>query len=172
MRCQLRVQRPLHEPRGQLLQQIVLAKDILRIGIVLQQLVSEGCLLGVHTGHLALLVLSASSVKITSYTVICTPSLKNSRPVSGDNVPASDFFLAGTAYITRQQYPEAVAAFTRAIERAPHDALAFRNRGIVHAQLGAHQDALHDLNTAITLDPQDAVAYNHRGIVYYMVFIH
>jgi TonB family protein len=94
-------------------------------------------------------------------------ALKNSRPVSGDNAPASDFFLAGTAYITRQQYPAAVAAFTRAIERAPHDALAFRNRGIAHAQLGAHQNALHDLNTAITLDPQDAVAYNHRGMVYY-----
>ena len=94
-------------------------------------------------------------------------ALKNSRPVSGDDVPARDFFLAGTAYITRKQYPEAVAAFTRAIERAPHDALAFRNRGIAYSQMGAHQEALRDLNTSIALDPQDAVAYNYRGIVYY-----
>jgi TonB family protein len=94
-------------------------------------------------------------------------ALKNSRPAHGDDAPASDFFLAGTAYMTRQQYTEAVAAFTRAIARVPHDALAFRNRGIAYTQLGAHQDALHDLNTAIALDPQDAVAYNHRGIVYY-----
>ena len=94
-------------------------------------------------------------------------ALKNSQPAHGGDAPASDFFLAGIAYITRKQYPEAVAAFTRAIERAPRDAPAFRNRGIAYTQMGAPQDALHDLNTAIEIDPQDAVAYNHRGIVYY-----
>jgi Flp pilus assembly protein TadD len=94
-------------------------------------------------------------------------ALKKSQPVSSDDAPATDFFLAGTAYVNLKQYPEAVAASTRAIERAPQNAQAFRNRGIAYTQLGAHQQALNDLNTAIELDPQDALAYNHRGIVYY-----
>jgi TonB family protein len=93
-------------------------------------------------------------------------ALKKHQSASGDDAPATDFFLAGTAYVTLKQYPEAVAAFTRAVERAPHEALAFRNRGIAYTYLGTHQQALTDLNTAIELDPQDAVAYNHRGIVY------
>ena len=60
-----------------------------------------------------------------------------------------------------------MAAFTRAIERAPQDAASFRNRGITYTYLGEYQLALSDLNKAIELNPQDAVAHNHRGIVYY-----
>jgi TonB family protein len=81
--------------------------------------------------------------------------------------PAGDFFLAGNAYVKLQKYPEAIAAYTRAIERDPHDALAFRNRGIAALSLRDYQQALTDLNTALELDAQDAVAYNYRGIVHY-----
>jgi TonB family protein len=94
-------------------------------------------------------------------------ALKNHQPASGDDAPASDFFLAGNAYVSLKQYPEAVAAYTRAIARAPQDALAFRNRGIAHAALGAYQQALSDLDKALELAPHDAVAYNHRGIAHY-----
>jgi TonB family protein len=94
-------------------------------------------------------------------------SYKKNRPGLGESAPASDFFLAGNAYISLKKYPEAVAAFTRAIERAPQDAASFRNRGITYTYLGEYQPALSDLNKAIELNPQDAVAHNHRGIVYY-----
>src|SRR5688572_29905284 len=49
-------------------------------------------------------------------------------PGSSDDAPATDFFLAGNAYVNLKKYPEAIAAFTRAIERAPRDAPSFRNR--------------------------------------------
>lgn len=94
-------------------------------------------------------------------------ALNKPRPGNGDGAPAADFFLAGNAYVTLKKYPEAVAAFTRAIERAPHDAPSVRNRGIASTHLGAYQQALNDLDNALALDPQDAVAYNHRGIAYY-----
>jgi TonB family protein len=88
-------------------------------------------------------------------------------PGSSDDAPATDFFLAGNAYVNLKKYPEAIAAFSRAIKRAPRDAPSFRNRGITYTYLGAYQQALDDLNEALELDPQDAVAYNHRGIAHY-----
>jgi TonB family protein len=88
-------------------------------------------------------------------------------PGNSDDAPATDFFLAGNAYVNLKKYPEAIAAFTRAIKRAPQDAPSFRNRGITYTYLGAHQQALDDLNEALALDPQDVVAYNHRGITHY-----
>jgi TonB family protein len=94
-------------------------------------------------------------------------TLKKYRLENADDAPAADFFLAGNAYVNLQKYPEAVAAFTRAMERAPHDAPSVRNRGIAYTHLGAYQQALNDLNKALELDPQDAVAYNHRGIASY-----
>jgi TonB family protein len=88
-------------------------------------------------------------------------------PGSGDDAPATDFFLAGNAYVNLKKYPEAIAAFTRAIERAPRDAPSFRNRGITYTYLGAYKQGLDDLNEALALDPQDAIAHNHRGIARY-----
>jgi hypothetical protein len=37
----------------------------LRIGIIFQQFVQEGFLLGIHTGHLILLMFVRSSAKVT-----------------------------------------------------------------------------------------------------------
>jgi hypothetical protein len=71
-RRQLRFSCPLHDPLRQLFQQAVLAEDILWIGILLQQFVSQGFLFLGDTGHLILLRLSG---KITSDTVNCTPSI-------------------------------------------------------------------------------------------------
>jgi len=94
-------------------------------------------------------------------------ALKNHQPVSSDDAPASDFFLAGNAYVNLQKYPDAIAAYTRAIARAPQDALALRNRGIAYTSLGAYQQALSDFDKALELAPHDAVVYNHRGIAQY-----
>jgi TonB family protein len=94
-------------------------------------------------------------------------AFRNQPSNSGDNAPASDFFLAGNAYMSLKKYADAVSAFTRAIERAPQDALAFRNRGVASTSMGAYQQALNDLNKALELDAQDAAAYNYRGITHY-----
>jgi tetratricopeptide (TPR) repeat protein len=83
-------------------------------------------------------------------------------PVAG--APSGDFLQTGNAHFLAQRYTEAIAAYTRAIEAAPHDARAYKHRGLAHAKLGHVQQAYKDLNKAIALDPQDAVAYNQRGI--------
>jgi TonB family protein len=89
------------------------------------------------------------------------------RPGVRDDAPASDFFLAGNAYVNLKKYPEAVAAFSRALQRAPQDAVSWRHRGIAYSYLGEYTQALSDFSKALELDPQDAVAYNQRGITYY-----
>ena len=94
-------------------------------------------------------------------------TLRNRQKDSNDHAPATDFFLAGNAYVNLRKYREAVAAYTRAIAQAPQDALAFRNRGIARIALGAPQQALNDLDKSLELAPLDAVAYNHRGITHY-----
>jgi hypothetical protein len=76
---QLRVQGALHQPFRQVFESPMLPEEILRRGIIREQCVSQGFLRGVYTGHLVLLVLSALSIKITSYTVIYIPSFSSIR---------------------------------------------------------------------------------------------
>src|SRR5215475_5155392 len=78
--------------------------------------------------------------------------------------PSGDFLQTGNAHFLAQRYMEAIAAYTQAIETAPHDARAYKNRGLAYAKLGNVLQAYEDLNQAIALDPQDAIAYNQRGI--------
>src|SRR5215470_7435622 len=87
-------------------------------------------------------------------------------PAAGETAgaPSSDFLQTGNVHFLAQRYPEAIAAYTQAIETAPHDARAYKNRGLAYARLGDVQQTYEDLNKAIALDPQDAVAYNQRGI--------
>ena len=93
--------------------------------------------------------------------------LKQALAQISDDTPATDFFLAGNAYVALHKYPEAIAAYTRAIARAPHEALIVRHRGMAYTALGDYPHALADLTRALELDPQDAVAYNHRGVALY-----
>ena len=87
-------------------------------------------------------------------------------PAAGETAgaPSSDFLQTGNVHFLAQRYPEAIAAYTQAIETAPRDARAYKNRGLAYARLGDVQQAYEDLNKAIALDPQDAIAYNQRGI--------
>src|SRR5262245_47702830 len=81
-------------------------------------------------------------------------------PAAGSH--SDDFLQNGNAHFLAQQYTEAIAAYTQAIEKEPRDARAYKHRGLAHAKLGHVQQAYEDLSQAIALDPQDAVAYNHR----------
>ena len=82
----------------------------------------------------------------------------------GVGAPSGDPLQTGNAHFLAQRYTEAIAAYTQAIETAPHDARAYKHRGLAHAKLGNVQQAYEDLNKAIALDPQDAIAHNQRGI--------
>ena len=98
-------------------------------------------------------------------------ALKRERPAAqlpptagAEAAPGGDLVQTGNAHFVAQRYAEAVAAYTKAIEAAPRDSRAYKQRGMAHAKLGNGPQAYKDLSKAIELDPQDAIAYNQRGI--------
>jgi len=66
-----------------------------------------------------------------------------------------------------QNYDEACADYTRAIQLDPAHAVAHTNRGNTYVNLHRYEEALEDFNTAICLDPTDALAYRNIGTVLY-----
>ncbi|MBP6391644.1 MAG: hypothetical protein KA352_12215, partial [Flavobacteriales bacterium] len=50
------------------------------------------------------------------------------------------------------------------VERAPNNAKAYCNRGIVQSKLGAQEAAIADLSKALLLDPNLTMAYGSRAI--------
>jgi tetratricopeptide (TPR) repeat protein len=79
---------------------------------------------------------------------------------------AGDYSNRGNTYKNLGRYDEALADYTRAIERDPAYALAYNNRGVTYADLGRSEEALADYTRAIELDPADATAYSNRGVTY------
>lgn len=82
-------------------------------------------------------------------------------------VPHFGFYnFRGMVYADLQDYPAALADYTRAIELDPQYAEAYYNRGVTHAKLNDYAAARADYTNAIELDPQYAEAYNNRGTTY------
>jgi tetratricopeptide (TPR) repeat protein len=65
-----------------------------------------------------------------------------------------------------QNYNQQLIDYTLAISQNPQDAQAYKNRGIVHKDLGESEKAIADLTRAISFAPEDFQTYNNRGIVY------
>jgi lipoprotein NlpI/Leu/Phe-tRNA-protein transferase len=77
-----------------------------------------------------------------------------------------DFFFEGMALYRAGQLDEAIAAYTKAIELNPKNAMVFSNRGNVYNYKGLWDMAIRDYDKAIELDPKNAVTFNNRGTVY------
>src|SRR5262249_4904601 len=65
-----------------------------------------------------------------------------------------------------KDYAHAIADFSAAIEQAPADAAAFRDRGLALLFSGEYDRALADLDEAIRLNATDAVTFNNRGVAW------
>ncbi|MBO3457182.1 tetratricopeptide repeat protein [Aetokthonos hydrillicola Thurmond2011] len=63
-------------------------------------------------------------------------------------------------------YSKAIAILNQLINRHPHNAIDYNNRGLIYFQCGELQKAFCDYNTALKLDPRLASAYNNRGNYY------
>ncbi len=72
----------------------------------------------------------------------------------------------GDAYSSLQQYPEAIADYSRIIEINPEDPLPYNNRGNTYSKLENYEQAIEDYNRAIQLNPKDGDFYNNRGNAY------
>jgi tetratricopeptide (TPR) repeat protein len=87
---------------------------------------------------------------------------------SNDNSAFGDSYLRFCALTSAQQgdYTEAIALLSQLINRHPHNAIDYNNRGLIYFQSGQRQKAFCDYNKAIKLNPKLASAYNNRGNYY------
>jgi len=70
-------------------------------------------------------------------------------------------------YIELEQYDDAIADYTKAIELEPDNAAALARRGGVGYRFkGDYQKALEDCNNAIKMNPGSSIAYYFRSLVY------
>ncbi len=66
----------------------------------------------------------------------------------------------------RGNYQAAIKGFNLLVERNPHSAIDYNNRGLVYFQSGQFAAALTDYNQAIRLNARLASAYNNRANYY------
>ncbi|MBK9075654.1 MAG: tetratricopeptide repeat protein [Flavobacteriales bacterium] len=73
-------------------------------------------------------------------------------------------FDLGQVHMALGNYETALTVYTDLVEREPHAAKAYCNRGIAQSKLGAQEAAVADLSKALLLDPDLTMAYGSRAI--------
>lgn len=84
--------------------------------------------------------------------LFCAPSLK-----------AESEFEKGVFLLKQQQYDEAIAAFSKALEAEPDDFEAYHNRGVAWFYKGEYDKAIADYTHALEVNPNRAETYHNRG---------
>jgi tetratricopeptide (TPR) repeat protein len=79
---------------------------------------------------------------------------------------AKDWFDRATKHFSQQQYDQAHAAYSKAIELYPDFTQAYVGRANASAKLGRREQAIEDLDRALVLDRRNLTAYNNRGMLY------
>jgi tetratricopeptide (TPR) repeat protein len=90
--------------------------------------------------------------------------VEGSEPVSPE-IPPKTYCDLGRFKRKQGDLDGALAAFDKAIEIDPADAVAYNNRGLVKQSKGNIAEALADFDRAIELKPDLASAFNNRGEV-------
>ena len=73
----------------------------------------------------------------------------------------------GASLFGQGRYAEAIECFTKAIEKNPHFAFAYHNRGSAYGKMKNYTQAVADFSQAIAIDANYATAYSGRGFAYY-----
>jgi tetratricopeptide (TPR) repeat protein len=84
---------------------------------------------------------------------------------SGKGATAAALIKQAQNFYERNNYAEAAASYTRAIEAKPDSAAAYAGRGLARRGLQDNAGALADINRALELDPNNADAYRGRSMV-------
>lgn len=87
-----------------------------------------------------------------------SPSVRPTPTVNADG-----YYKQGSAYITQKKWPEAIAAFTQAIELKPDYIDAYYNRGFAYTMTKQWQEAIADLTQYIQSKPGNLSAYYALG---------
>lgn len=80
------------------------------------------------------------------------------------NVMTDDFYQRGLEQAQQQQYGDAIASFSKAIEHNPHWASAYSQRGLAYYDLGELHQAISDYTQAISMDGQAVLPYYGRAL--------
>ena len=73
-------------------------------------------------------------------------------------------FQQGLVALQEHDDNGAIAAFTKAIQFNPRDALAYVNRGLAYSRAGDFRQARSDFSRALEVDARQGVAYYARGL--------
>ena len=83
---------------------------------------------------------------------------------AADNDSAKNHYWRGRVYWGRNEVDEAVSSFSKAINRDPSFAPAYRYRANAFKEMGDLQASLADYTTLLSLQPE-ALFYNRRGLI-------
>ena len=79
---------------------------------------------------------------------------------------AQNYIDEGMAFITEENYEEAVIAFTSAIEIEEKSIAAYKGRAQAYAAMNQYENAVNDYLTVIEIDPDDQEAYDNAIDLY------
>ena len=97
--------------------------------------------------------------------VLCFCLHKGPEMVRALRRQAAVRFQQGLVALQEQDGNGAIAAFTKAIQFNPRDALAYVNRGLAYSRAGDFRQAQSDFSRALEVDARQGVAYYARGLV-------
>ena len=86
--------------------------------------------------------------------------------IKGENPQAQAYVQKGTLSLRTWKIPQAILAFTQAIEIEPRYAEAYAKRGLAHYRAGDYQTAITDYTRTLELKRYQADAYASRGDAY------
>jgi tetratricopeptide (TPR) repeat protein len=82
---------------------------------------------------------------------------------------AAAVILIGLSILTYQRnkvWKNEFTLWNDTVQKSPHKARAYNNRGLEYFNQGKTLQAISDFNTAIEINPDYAAAYNNRGVLY------
>jgi lipoprotein NlpI len=89
------------------------------------------------------------------------------KAVEADPKAPASHFVLGEALAAQRKHPEAIAAYTRALELDPKYLIAADRRGGERFKLGQIQQSIDDFNAYLKANPKAEPAHWRRGISFY-----
>jgi small glutamine-rich tetratricopeptide repeat-containing protein alpha len=88
---------------------------------------------------------------------------KEKEPSAEDVKAAESFKSLGNAAMTKKDYKEAVAQYTKALDLVPRAKVYLSNRAAAYSSLGEHEAAIRDARKACDVDPKYGKAWSRLG---------
>lgn len=84
-------------------------------------------------------------------------------PTAEDKAAADTFKAKGNSLMSTKKYDDAIAAYSKAIDLDPTNAVFYSNRAAAYSSKASHNEAILDAEKAIEVDPSFVKAYHRLG---------